>query len=980
VQALRVILGVLLALIVLAVGTLWIGPGVLDWNRYRGTIATLATAALGRPVRIDGAVTLELLPQPILTASQITVVDASEGAALHAKQLRLVVGLGPLLFGHVNARELVLGQPELRLDWPLAPAGLPPRPAWLSRLAARIEDGTLIIGGVTIRGIDASISTDADTGALAAAGSATLFDLPWRFTGRISRRDPDGATRLEATLDGMGPVRDTGGRFSGALGADGSLQGQISGRGPDLSRILPAPAVPWRAAGRLTAAGGLAAADELSLDIAGSPARGAVALRVSPQPRLDLALTASRLDLDSWLPVLLRGRTGGLETGIDLSAEAATLQGGTLRALRGSFDLGPDGVAVRDASAVLPGDAVLRVAGVLSGASGGKHFSGAATANLPDLRSTLAWLQSAKLLGAGVLPPDVLRSGELTAQIAADARSVTLSDVSGTVDGTTIEGDLAASFGAHPLVAVKLQMDRLLLDPWLPVLPPPLPEFSRFAPGYDLDLHLQAKRASLHGMTADGLGLDVAAKSGRLTSARLAAAVQGVQLLLSGQISDSGRVVDGLIKLSAADAEPLAELLPPEWNVPATALRGPFSATVQASGPPNELALNLEADLADAQLLARPVINLQARSLIGPVALRHPGAPRLLELLGINGTAAWLGDGSLSILSQVSATPDAISADHFELTAGSLRATGQLAVAIGAAGGSAGPVSVHGRLTADTLPLPLPYVRSPTPLPFQLLHGWSADIRLEAGQVLAAGVPVLDKLATRIELADGQLKLEGLTARLDDGALAGDASLDTAAGPPTLTLHASLTGATVRQPALDFPWDITSGALDATCDVHAAGFAPAAMLSTLSGGGRLDAHDGRLSGLDLAAVTAPLRSTAAVPEATAEATVREALTHGSTSFTRFEIPFTAAHGAVNVVGAQMIAASGQADFSGSIDLTAPSADLTASITPAVPSPPQLRVRLSGALDAPSAIPELADLTRWIATDRAAAASPAGPSP
>jgi len=33
VQALRVILGVLLALIVLAVGTLSIGPGVLDWNR-----------------------------------------------------------------------------------------------------------------------------------------------------------------------------------------------------------------------------------------------------------------------------------------------------------------------------------------------------------------------------------------------------------------------------------------------------------------------------------------------------------------------------------------------------------------------------------------------------------------------------------------------------------------------------------------------------------------------------------------------------------------------------------------------------------------------------------------------------------------------------------------------------------------------------------------------------------------------------------
>ncbi len=32
----------------------------------------------------------------------------------------------------------------------------------------------------------------------------------------------------------------------------------------------------------------------------------------------------------------------------------------------------------------------------------------------------------------------------------------------------------------------------------------------------------------------------------------------------------------------------------------------------------------------------------------GPMTLHHPGAPRLLELLGVPGTASWLGDGSFS--------------------------------------------------------------------------------------------------------------------------------------------------------------------------------------------------------------------------------------------------------------------------------------------------------------------------------------------
>ena len=172
------------------------------------------------------------------------------------------------------------------------------------------------------------------------------------------------------TLDGHGPVQGTGGTLAGQIAPDGTLVGRVTGWGSNLSQLLPAPAVAFRAEGRLTVGGGLAAADDLVLQIAGSPARGAVALRFTPKPRLDLALAAGRLDLDAWLPVLVRPSATELPTGIDLSAEAATLFGGTVRGVRAAVDLSPGGTVLREARAMLPGDAALQLSGRILAAEG----------------------------------------------------------------------------------------------------------------------------------------------------------------------------------------------------------------------------------------------------------------------------------------------------------------------------------------------------------------------------------------------------------------------------------------------------------------------------------------------------------------------------------------------------------------------------------------------------------------------------------
>src|SRR6185437_15401650 len=257
---------------------------------------------------------------------------------------------------------------------------------------AKVEDGKLLIGGFSLTGIDATLARDPLTGTLSAAGVATLYGRSWRFTAHLSPPGGDGSAAVELTLDGQGALADAGGRFSGQMAADGALAGRVSGRGGDLSLLLPAPGMPWQAEGRLSIAAGLLVADDLSLELGGAPARGAVAFRVSPEPRLDLALAATRLDLDRWLPVLLHGGEV-VPTGIDISAEAATLAGGRIEHLRAAFDVTPNAVGVREATATVPGDANLRLDGQLLRATGASpEFDGNLRLTAPDLPTTLRWL------------------------------------------------------------------------------------------------------------------------------------------------------------------------------------------------------------------------------------------------------------------------------------------------------------------------------------------------------------------------------------------------------------------------------------------------------------------------------------------------------------------------------------------------------------------------------------------------------------
>ncbi len=963
-RARAVLLGVA-GLLAVLVACIWVVPGVLDWNRYREGIAALAASGIGRPVRIGGGVTLHLLPQPILTASGIEVDDAGDGLVLTAQELRLRVALGPLLGGRVDARELTLRGADLRLPWPPLPGALARRPpAWLTGLQARLEESRLQVGNLVLTGIDASLATDPDTGTLSTAGLATMGGRPWRFTARLARPGRDGAAGLDVSLDGQGPLRDTGGTFSGALAADGALSGRVAGRGPDLSQLMPSPAVAWRGDGRLSAAAGLAVADELALEIGGSPARGAVALRVQPQARLDLALAVGRLDLDAWLPALMQraqpGVPSGLPTGIDLSAEAATLAGGTLRRLRGAFDLDADGFTVRDATALLPGDALLSLSGRVPGRARGPLFEGNARLAAPDLRNTLRWLEPLAPQVLGGLPADALRRAELSAKVVLEPAQTSLTDLRGTLDGGRLQGGVSVRMGPRLGISAGLSLDRLALDPWSPdadaVATPALAQAALVpalvrAAAFDAELTLQVRQATWRGAELGQLAVDAQSEAGRLTLRRLEATPLGIRITASGTLEKGGRVSEARLDVSTQDVSPLRAWAGPGWADLPGLLRGPGSALLILSGPPEALATRATLDLGDLRIEAQPVLNLPGRRWAGPVMLHHPGAPRLLELLGLPGTAAWLGDGSLSLLGHVTAAPGRTELENFDLAAGSMRAKGGLLL-----DGQA----ISGQVLAESLPLPMPYPRSPDPLPTLALHGKQAAIRLEAKQVLLGLTPVVQDVTADVAFREGGLRLGRVTAKLAGGALTGAATFD-AGEPPRFTVQATATAIPLSGPLPGSALNVASGQLDAQLALSGEGHSPAALLATLSGSANALLRGGVLTGFDLAAIQAALAS--ADRPVVADA-VRAALLAGETPFTRLDLPLTIRRGVLS--GEATIATeAGAATLSGNLDLLGGGVDARLAVRPGRDLP-ELVVRLSGPAAQPARMPELAGLARWLA--------------
>ena len=942
---------------------LWAAPRFIDWESWRTQIADVAAARLGRPVSLEGPIALVLLPNPRVEAGAVTVGDAGDGVTVGARAMRLRLDLPALLAGgRLEPREIVLVGGEIRMPWP--PGALPSfrPPSWLTAFDARLEDCRLLLGGLELEKFNARLATGGAAEALVTEGSFAWRGQAVRFSGQLGRAGFDGIAPLDLGLAAAGATLSA----RGVLLPAGGFEGRMDAAGVDLSALVPAPAVPFRAATtRFTAAADLLAADGLSLDLGGQPARGAVTLRLDPALRLDVALSASRLDLDAWVAALraAMGRAGAsaaraLPVSVDLSAEATSLAGVPLRRLRGGAFLQGERLTLSDVSAVLPGDTAVE----LAGATAGPRLEAALRFAGSDLRATLEAL-GAPLAGTD---PARLRAGEGRFRLALQGGEAAFSDLVATVDGAKVTGAGVLRPGPRPSVGLGLFFDKLDLDGLLPDVSEWPAAGGRAAANLDLNLRLAAERVSWRGAAAERASLDATAEAGRLALRRLAFRLGEVDAVASGNAAFGGgqaatRLSDISVELSGADGKALgallpagaAELLPLDGHAVALRLSG--------NGPPEALNLRAEGEAGDLRAEAAGTVDAAQRRVAGAtLTARHPGAPRLLApLLGDTAAAGWLGQGSFSLVATGGGDARAVNADSFDLVAGELRLRGNgVSVFLG------GPrPRVTGRLAAERLPLPGLAAKGDGPLGLRNLTELDAEVAVEAARVEAPGLPPLEAASAALALSAGTLRLDNAQARLGGGALRGALAVEGAAEPPRMALDAALSGTAVSGPLFGgLPVDLAAGKADAKAELAASGHSAAAMLATLGGTLAFGVRGGILNGYDLGAVQAA----SALPDlGEAEAALRRALAGGATEFERLEGTARFADGRATLEGAVLSTEGGAvASATGGVDVGRGGAlDLRLATRP-VAEAPEIGLRVSGPAADPRRQPELAPFLRW----------------
>ncbi len=927
-------------------GAVAVLPGLLDLNRFRPEIAALASDALGREVRIGGGVSLVMLPELTLTAGDVSF--AADGGGMTAAEMRLGVTLGALLAGRIEARELVLRGMELRLPWPWPASALAIRaPSWLGAVSARIERGRVLVGDIVVSDVNATLATAATTGTWQAAGTGVIGGKPWRFSVQLSQPGGDGSSGLDIALDGTGAVQGVGASLSGQVSEGGAFAGRFGVWARDVSTVLPAPAVPFRVEGRVTVAEGLAAADELVGELGGVPVRTAAALRFSPVARLDLAVTASRLDFDAWKLALGKAGAGvalgGLVIGVDISTEAGALWGGMVRGVRAAFEVSSGGVELRELRAMLPGEAKLTAAGRVGVPVAGQvaGFEGFFSLGAANLRTTLGWAMPE----VGV-PEGVLRRASVAGRVVLGAGTMAVDGGTGLVDETPVAGSFTWRNGPRPGVKAALKLGRVDLSGWTGA------GIGAMA-GWDADVQLEAQEVVAGGVTLGAVVLEGGAEAGRVAVRRFEAGVGPARVTGAGVLVDGVRVVDGVgslvVPAEGMRSEVLAGLVPgwlAEVVPPGVSLwRAPVRVDVTGSGTLAGLAGRVVAQIGDLRVEAGPTLDLVQGKWGGSVAARHPGAPRLAESLGVMGTAAWLGDGSFGVVAQVQGDVGKVVVEAFDMTAGALHVTG--------AGAAAGR-RVTGKVDFETLPLPLPYPRATQPFPAVDLGGWEGVVQVRAGQMLLGLSPAVEELRGELAFGGGAVRLEGVTARLAGGVVSGRGAVETGGAAPRVALDLRLEGVAPVGRILDLPLDFEGGRMDGTIALTATGASPGALLATLAGEAKLSVVEGVLDGVAMGGLVEPFEARA----------VAAALAGGATRFGRMEVEVGFDRGGAVLRKAEMTGPGGRLVGSGSVDLVGGAMEVRLELAPAVADPPVLAVRLTGPWGAPGRVAEVADLIRW----------------
>lgn len=934
-----------------ALAAVWIGPRLISWEGQRNNLAALAAERLGRPVALQGQLRVTLLPQPILEADEVHVGQDEGGLGVKAQTLRLKLGLLPLILGRLEARDLVLVGADIRLPWPLPAAGALRPPPWLSDFAARIEASRVTLGEVALENVAARLVAPGPLDAVRLEGSFMRAGAEARFQAVLGRPGYDGIGTLELRLNGQGASLVT----RGALLAEGGYEGRVEASGAYLSAFLPAPALPFRITGRIRASEDRIITPDLAVEFDGGTGRTAAEIQLTPDAKMDLAVSMNRLDLDPWIAAMRAQRDWPFPIVLDIAAESARWQGKELRRFKAGIAREGARMTLTDIAALLPGEAELEA----RGATLGERLELALTITGPSLRDSFA------AFGVTVAAPDParLRRFEARGRVVLEPNLVEAPEFSLLLDGQRFAGAGALRLGARPALGLGLSIDALALDG---VLAEELnwQAANEALQGFDANLRVTAGRLEWQGQALEGITLDATLDAGRLAVQRFSARQGSANFAASGAIAlgAAPSLADATLEVSAPMANALPPMLLEALPLPAGLAALPATLRLRANGSAEALSLVAEALLEDARLDASAVFDLPKARGEGSLTFRHPGAARLFGLIFGGNEAAWMGEGSASLIARMALDGGVIALPFFSVVAAETRASGEARLELH---GARPKLMVS--IMAENLALPAPDPVDQQPLPLAALGAVDGSLGLSAARIAVAGLPPVENAQAELALEQGRLRLEGFRAGLSGGRVEGRGVLEALAQPPLFEGSFEITGASLAHPIFDLPLDLAAGRVEGAGRIAASGHSQSALLASLQGSGRFLLADGVVAGLALrdAYVGAALEDAAA-----AEAALHRAMLGGATAVERLEGGWRLSAGRLETQEMKLAAEGGiSAEVTGAVDLPRQTLDIGFALRAPNAGAPDIGFRFSGPAAAPQRLPDIAPWARWRAEQR-----------
>lgn len=153
-----------------------------------------------------------------------------------------------------------------------------------------------------------------------------------------------------------------------------------------------------------------------------------------------------------------------IEATLDVVADVVQFEGSVIRGLTAKAALKDGRVAVDDISGVFPGNSTVGVKGSLTASNGEPKVDLQVTGRSDNLREVLEWLD----IDVAAVPADRLRRFTLSTDVAGTPQNLTARNIAMKLDSSRISGGLALVLREKPAFGLRIAVDRLNLDGYLP--------------------------------------------------------------------------------------------------------------------------------------------------------------------------------------------------------------------------------------------------------------------------------------------------------------------------------------------------------------------------------------------------------------------------------------------------------------------------------------------------------------------------------